>query len=211
MVTPWDVEPSVIQALSMEGPALDIEPSAISAPNVDGSTPDTRTVRDSGPKRGRFNTWIPNRPRYRHQPWMVQHMDVELSMIQALSVEGSRLDTEPSTISTSSVEGSTLDTRTVHDSGPKHGRFGLGEWNHPRYRPPPWKVQHMIPEPSAIWGINVEGPALDIEPSTISAFIADGPALGCRTFRDSGPKCGRSSFGHRTVHDIDLQRGGSNT
>ena len=47
----------------------------------------------------------------------------ELSMIQALSVEGSRLDTEPSTISTFSVEGSTPDTRTVHDSGPKRGRF----------------------------------------------------------------------------------------
>ena len=54
-------------------------------------------------------------------------MDPELSAIQALSVEGSRLDTEPSTISTFSVEGSTPDTRTVHDSGPKRGRFrGLG-------------------------------------------------------------------------------------
>ena len=41
----------------------------------------------------------------------------ELSMIQALSVEGSRLDTEPSTISTFSVEGSTPDTRTIHDMG----------------------------------------------------------------------------------------------
>ena len=41
----------------------------------------------------------------------------ELSMIQALNVEGSRLDTEPSTISTSSVEGSTPDTRTVRDTG----------------------------------------------------------------------------------------------
>ncbi|MCI6328950.1 MAG: hypothetical protein MR793_09945 [Bacteroidales bacterium] len=37
----------------MEGPALDIEPSAISTFSVEGSTPDTRTVHDSGPKRGR--------------------------------------------------------------------------------------------------------------------------------------------------------------
>ena len=70
-------------------------------------------------------------------------MNPELSMIQALSVEGSRLDTEPSTIwdtnvegpaldiepsaiSTFSVDGSTHDTRTVHDSGPKRGRFASG-------------------------------------------------------------------------------------
>ena len=53
-------------------------------------------------------------------------MDVELSMIQALSMEGSHLDTEPSTILTSSVEGPTHDTRTVHDSGPKCGRFAPG-------------------------------------------------------------------------------------
>ena len=105
-----DPEPSAIRDTNVEGPALDIEPSAISAPNVDGSTPDTRTVRDSGPKRGRFNTWIPNRPRYRHQPWMVQHMDVAPSMIQALSVEGPALDIEPSEILAPTVEGSRLDT-----------------------------------------------------------------------------------------------------
>ena len=117
---------------------------------------------------------------------MVPPWDVEPSVIQALSMEGSRLDTEPSTISTSSVEGSTLDTRTVHDSGPKHGRFGLGEWNHPRYRPPPWKVQHMIPEPSAIWGINVEGPALVIEPSVIQAQGVEGSVLENGTVREMG-------------------------
>ena len=33
---------------------------------------------------------------------------------------------EPSAISTSSVEGPTHDTRTVHDSGPKHGRSSPG-------------------------------------------------------------------------------------
>ena len=47
-------------------------------------------------------------------------------MIQALSVEGSRLDNEPSTKSTSTVDGSTPDTRTIRDSGPKHGRFSFG-------------------------------------------------------------------------------------
>ena len=53
-------------------------------------------------------------------------MAPELSMIQALSMEGPALDTEPSTISTSSVDGSTPDTRTIRDSGPKCGRFAPG-------------------------------------------------------------------------------------
>ena len=38
----------------MEGTALVIEPSAILSLSVEGSNPDTRTVRDSGPKRGGF-------------------------------------------------------------------------------------------------------------------------------------------------------------
>ena len=139
MVQPWDVEPSVIQALSMEGPALDIEPSAISAPTVEGSTHEPRTVHDSGPKHGRsspghrtirdigtnrgwFNTWIPHCPRHGALTWKAQ------------------------------------------------------PWtsNRPRYRPSAWKVQHPIPELSAIRGTNVEGPALDIEPSTISTSSVDG-------------------------------------
>ena len=49
-----ETEPSAIRGISMEGPALDIEPSAISTFSVDGPTPDTRTVHDSDPKRGRF-------------------------------------------------------------------------------------------------------------------------------------------------------------
>ena len=88
-------------------------------------------------------------------------------------------------------------------------------------------VQHMIPEPSAIQALSVEGPALDIEPSAIQALSVEGPALdiepstistfsadgsthGCRTVHDSGPKCGRFSVGHRTIRDICLQRGRSN-
>ena len=55
----------------------------------------------------------------------------ELSMIQALSVEGSRLDTEPSTISTFSVEGSTPDTRTIHDINLHRGRFNTWMSNCP--------------------------------------------------------------------------------
>ena len=51
-----ETEPSAIRGISMEGPALDIEPSAISTFSVDGSTHDTRTVHDSDPQRGRFNT-----------------------------------------------------------------------------------------------------------------------------------------------------------
>ena len=33
---------------------LVVEPSVIRAQNVDGSLPDPRTIRDSGPQRGRF-------------------------------------------------------------------------------------------------------------------------------------------------------------
>ena len=50
-------------------------------------------------------------------------MDPELSMIQALSMEGSRLDTEPSTISTFSVEGSTPEPRTIRDINLQRGWF----------------------------------------------------------------------------------------
>ena len=38
------------------------------------------------------------------------------------------------------MEGSTPGSRTVHDSGPKCGRFGPGEWNRPRNRPVVCKV-----------------------------------------------------------------------
>ena len=41
----------------------------------------------------------------------------ELSMIQTLSVEGSRLDTEPSTIRDTNVEGPTHGSRTIRDMG----------------------------------------------------------------------------------------------
>ena len=108
-------EPSMIQALTVEGPALDIEPSAILTSSVDGSTHDTRTVHDSGPKHGRSS----------HEP------------------------------------------RTFREMGHQHGRLGLGEWNHPRYQPPPWKVQHPTPAPSAIQALSMEGPTLD--PRTIRA------------------------------------------
>ena len=47
---------SMIQALSVEGPALDIEPSTKSTSSVEGSTPDTRTIRDIDLQRGWFNT-----------------------------------------------------------------------------------------------------------------------------------------------------------
>ena len=76
------------------------ELSMIQALNVEGSVLENGTIRDINLQRGGFNTWIPNRPRYRHQTWKVQHLIPELSMIQALSVEGS-----------------TLDTRTVRDTG----------------------------------------------------------------------------------------------
>ena len=87
-VRPLVFEPSVIQALSVDGSALDSEPSVISASNVEGSPPDARTIRDSGPQhgrfrfgprtvrdidsqRGRFAPWYPNHPRFRPSAWTV--------------------------------------------------------------------------------------------------------------------------------------------
>ena len=77
------------------------------------------------------------------------------------------------------MEGSTPESRTVRDSGPKRGRFGLGEWNRPRYGALAWKVQ-----------------PLDPEPSVICVFIADGWLCLHRTIRDSGPKRGRFTSGY---------------
>ena len=69
----------------------------------------------------------------------------------------------------------------------------------------------MDPALSAIRGTNVEGPALNPEPSTISTSSVEGSTPDTRTVHDSCPKHGRSSFGHRTIRDINLQRGWSNT
>ena len=43
---------------------------------------------------------------------------------------------------------------------------------------------------SVIWGLSVEGHALDTEPSTISRFSVEGPRSG-----------------YRTIHDFTVQRG----
>ena len=56
MVHPIDIEPSAIDALSVEGPTFGVEPSVIHALSVDGSTPGIRTIRDIGPQRGRFRS-----------------------------------------------------------------------------------------------------------------------------------------------------------
>ena len=48
------IEPSMISAFSVEGSRLRYGPSVISSLSVEGSTLESRTVRDSGPKRGRF-------------------------------------------------------------------------------------------------------------------------------------------------------------
>ena len=48
----------------------------------------------------------------------------------------------------------------------------------------------MTPELSAIRGTNVEGPALDIEPSAISTSSVEGSTLDTRTVRDIGTNRG---------------------
>ena len=55
--------------------------------------------------------------------WKVGFVYIELSMIQAQSVEGSRLDTEPSMIWGINVEGSVLENGTVRDIDSQRGRF----------------------------------------------------------------------------------------
>ena len=49
-----DTEPSAKLGISMEGSLLRHGPSVISSLSVEGSNTDTRTVHDSGPKRGGF-------------------------------------------------------------------------------------------------------------------------------------------------------------
>ena len=65
----------MIQSPSVEGLHRDTEPSTKSTSNVDSSTPDTRTIRDSG-----TNVEGPA-------------LDIEPSAISTSSVEGSTLDT----------------------------------------------------------------------------------------------------------------------
>ena len=128
------MEPSAISTSSVEGPTHDTRTVHDSGPKHGRSSPGHRTIRDIGTNRGWFNTWIPhcprhgaltwkaqpwtsNRPRYRPSAWKVQHLIPELSMIQALSVEGPALEMEPSAISTSSVEGSTPEVKTLACQG----------------------------------------------------------------------------------------------
>ena len=133
----------------------------------------------------------PNRPRYWGSAWRVHPLVSEPSVIHTRNVDGSLLRSEPSIIQTLSVDGSTPDARTIRDLGPQRGRFrsGLrtfrdidlqrGWFNHwypylPRYRPPPWMVQPLVSEPSAIQTLSMDGSALDPEPSMISTPSVEG-------------------------------------
>ena len=146
---------------------IDIEPSAILRLSVEGST-----------------------------------FGVEPSVISTLSVEGPTLNSEPSAIHTLSVGGSTSDTRTFRDSCPERGRFRsrprtfheidlhrgwFNPWypNLPRYRPPPWTVRSLIPEPSAIHAQNVDGSLLRYELSMISTPSVESSPHRPRTIRDT--------------------------
>ena len=80
---------------------------------------------------------------------------------------------EPSAISSLSVEGSTPGSRTVRDSVPKRGWFGLGEWNRPRNRPVVWKVD--IAEEAA-FAMGLCGSLL----WSLSGYVNDGTAAGIK-------------------------------
>ena len=62
---------------------------------------------------------------------------------------------------------------------------------------------------SVIWVLSVEGPALDIEPSTISWFSVESHRSGYRTIHDFTVQRGKSRSGYRTIHDFTVQRGKS--
>ena len=57
-------------------------------------------------------------------------------------------------------------------------------------------------EPSTIWSISMEGPALVIELSTIWASTVEGSTLESRTIRDMCLYRGWLLCLHRTVHDM---------
>ena len=139
---------------------------------------------------------------------MVRPLVFEPSVIRAQNVDGSALVSAPSMISTPSVDGSPPGIRTIRDSCPQHGRFRFGlrtfheidlqrgwfnHWypNHPRYRPPPWMVQPLVSEPSAIQTLSMDGSALDPEPSMKSTSTVDGSPPDARTIRDLCPQRGR--------------------
>ena len=118
-----DTEPSMILGIIVEGPALVIEPSAKSAFIVEGSTLGSRTIRDSGPKCGRFGPGEWNQPRNGALAWKVQLLDPEPSVICVFIADGCFVYIELSTKSAFSVEGSNTDTRTVRDMCLYRGRL----------------------------------------------------------------------------------------
>ena len=97
--------------------------------------------------------------------------------------------------------------RTFRDSWLFRGGFANLVLNYPLIGLLAWKVRFVYIEPSTKWGISMEGPALVIEPSSISASTVEGSTLESRTIRDSGPKCGRFASEIWTVRDIESQRG----
>ena len=99
-------ELSAIRGTNVEGPALDIEPSAISTSSVEGSTLDTRTIRDIDLQRGRFNTWIPNHPRYQPSAWKVQLWTSNRPRYRLSAWKVHPLNPEPSAPKPQTVEGS---------------------------------------------------------------------------------------------------------
>ena len=85
----------------------------------------------------------------------------------------------------------------------------LGISNHPRFHGSAWKVPALDIEPSTISRFSAEGPARNIEPSTISWFSVEGPRSGYRTIHDITVQRGRSCSEYRTIHDFMVQRGRS--
>ena len=84
-------------------------------------------------------------------------LDPDPSVISTPSVDGSALDPEPSMKSTFSVDGSTPGIRTIRDSCPQRGRFRFGLRTVHDIDPPAWMVRPLMPEPSAIHALSMEG------------------------------------------------------
>ena len=67
--------------------------------------------------------------------------------------------------------------RTFRDSWLFRGGFANLVLNYPLIGLLAWKVCFVYIEPSTKWGISMEGPALVIEPSSISASTVEGSTL----------------------------------
>ena len=97
--------------------------------------------------------------------------------------------------------------RTIHDITVQRGKSTLWRLDEPGFHGSGWKGPALDIEPSTISRFSVESPARNIEPSTISWFSVEGPRSGYRTIHDFMVQRGRSCSVYCTILYILVQRG----